>query len=242
MTGARSTIQGELVPFEHCPAMDGYHCQTNSLAKMFLFHGHPVSEDMLLGLGAGMGFLYWKMKFGSSSYVFVGGRCNTKGFFKDLGKRAGVRTQLVTTSSAKKAEAELLGILTEKKPAMLFGDMGLLPWFEFPADYHFGGHTFVACGYDGKDTVLASDMDAKASRLKKGLYHSISLGQLGKARGSPFKPFPPKNARLDLDFSRFRRPSAHDLRAAIKQTVQAQLHPPIKNVGVKGSAWRPMRS
>jgi hypothetical protein len=140
----------------------------------------------------------------------------------------------VTTSSAKKAESELLGIMAEKKPAMLFGDMGFLPWFEFPVEYHFGGHTFVVCGYDGKDTVLASDMDAKASGLKKGFYHPISLAQLGKARGSPFKPFPPKNARLDLDFSRFRKPSAQGLHAAIKQTIQAQLNPPIKNFGIKG--------
>jgi len=54
-----------------------------------------------------------------------------------------------------------------KKPVILFGDMGFLPWFDFPQEYHFGGHTFVVCGYNGKDTFLASDMDSKASGQKK---------------------------------------------------------------------------
>jgi len=44
----------DIIPFDNCPALDGYHCQTNSLAKIFYYHKHPLSEDMLLGLGAGM--------------------------------------------------------------------------------------------------------------------------------------------------------------------------------------------
>jgi len=54
--------RNELEPFDNCPALDGYHCQTNSLAKMFYYHECPLSEDMILGLGAGMGFIYWHQK------------------------------------------------------------------------------------------------------------------------------------------------------------------------------------
>lgn len=35
--------------FDNCPALDGYHCQTNSLAKIFHYHNCPLSEEMLLG-------------------------------------------------------------------------------------------------------------------------------------------------------------------------------------------------
>ena len=70
-------------PFENCPPLDGYHCQTNSLAKIFYHYGHPLSEEMILGLGAGMGFIYWKMKMKTGNYVFIGGRGNNKGFFHD---------------------------------------------------------------------------------------------------------------------------------------------------------------
>ena len=189
---------------------------------------------MLLGLGAGMGFIYWQMKMGKGTFVFVGGRGNTKNFFKDLGTRTGVDIREVTTSSAKKAEAALLQILTGKEPVMVGGDMGFLPWFDFPGDYHFGGHTFVVCGYDGKETVLASDLDPRMAGSKKGFYAPVSLERLSKARSSPFKPFPPKNLRLEFDFAGFRNPGTKEIVSSIEQTIDAHLNPPIKNFGVEG--------
>ncbi|MCP8311086.1 MAG: BtrH N-terminal domain-containing protein, partial [Candidatus Methylarchaceae archaeon HK01M] len=221
-------------PFSNCPALDGYHCQTNSLAKIFHYHGHPLSEDMILGLGAGMGFIYWKMKMNFGTYVFIGGRGNNKHFFDDLGKRTGVKISTISTLSASKAEKSLLEKLAKKEPVMMFGDMGLLPWFELPKDYHFGGHTFVICGFDGKNTALASDMDQKSAGLKKGFYHEITLEQLSKARGSTHKPFPPKNAYLEFEFEKYHDPRPEDVLSALRQTAESQLNPPIKNLGVKG--------
>lgn len=221
-------------PFENCPSLDGYHCQTNSLAKIFHYYNNPLSEDMILGLGAGLGFIYWKMKMGSSTYIFIGGLGNHKDFFHDIGKRTGVRINVITTSSVKKAQTSLLEKMEKKEPVMLLGDMGFLPWFDFPQEYHFGGHTFVICGYDGKDTVLASDMDQKASGLKKGFYYPITLEQLSKARNSNYKPFPPKNAYLEFDFSTYHQPTTEDIYSSIKQTIESQLNPPIKNIAVKG--------
>lgn len=189
---------------------------------------------MLLGIGSGMGFIYWAMKMGKEKYVFIGGRGNNKNFFSDLGKRTGVKIQCISTSSAKKAEAALLGKLAKKEPVMVFGDMGFLPWFDLPKEYHFGGHTFVVCGFDGKHSVLASDMDQKAAGLKKGFYFPVTLEQLSKARGSTFKPFPPKNTYLEFDFKDFHDPKSDDVMSAIRQTVDSQLNPPIKNIGVKG--------
>jgi hypothetical protein len=217
--------------FNDCPALDGYHCQTNSLAKMFHFNMHPISEEMLLGLGAGMNFIYWHMK-GTSP--FIGGRGNTKNFFQDIGRRTGVGIEVKSTSSEKRAEKILLDKLRDKEPVMVYGDMGFLPWFDLPEGYHFGGHTFVVCGYDGKSTVVASDIDQKASGLKKGFYHLITLEQLRKARGSSFKPFPPKNTYLEFDFNDYRQPGEEDLYSAIEQMVDSMLNPPISNLGIKG--------
>jgi hypothetical protein len=221
-------------PFDNCPALDGYHCQTNSLAKIFHYNNHPLSEDMLLGLGSGMGFIYWKMNMGASTYVFIGGRGNNKEFFNDIGKRTGVKINTISTSSNTKAELSLLENLNKKIPVMVFGDMGFLPWFKLPKDYHFGGHTFVICGYDGQKTVLASDMDNEASGLKKGFYYPINLEQLSKARSSTYKPFPPKNTCFEFDFKDYHMPTTYDIYSSIKKTVDSQLNPPIKNLGVKG--------
>jgi len=223
-----------LEPFPGFSALDGCHCVTSSLARIFCHAGHQLSEEMLLGLGAGMGFVYWRMKFAGHETVFVGGRSNLKGFSQDLARRTGVAIHERQTSSAAKAEVELLRSLVARKPVMLGGDMGLLPWFDLPKGYHFGGHAFVACGYDGDNTVLCSDIDQKASGVKKGFLAPISREQLRKARSSPFKPFPPKNLRLDFDFSGFHRPRANSIVDAIRQMLDAQLRPPIRNFGVRG--------
>ena len=230
---AQGTIAA-IEPFPNCPALDGCHCVTSSLAKIYHHAGHPLPEEMLLGLGAGMGFIYWQMKMGGESFVFVGGRGNVQNFYQDLGARTGVRITEACTTSTKKAESELLRLLAEKTPVMLSGDMGLLPWFDLPEDYHFGGHAFVVCGYDGHDTMLASDIDQHASGLKPGLYAPITREQLSEARNSPFKPFPPKNLRLEFDFSGFRAPGTEEIAASIRQTIDAHLHPPIRNFGVSG--------
>jgi len=218
-------------PFENCPALDGYHCQTNSLAKIYHYNNHPISEDMLLGLGAGMNFMYWHQK---GTAPFIGARGNIKNFYQDIAKRTGVSIEEKTTSSERRAEKALLENLTKKIPMMVYGDMCFLPWFDFPEEYHFGGHTFVVCGYDGIDNVLASDMDQYAAGLKKGFYHPITFQQLRKARNSPFKPFPPKNMYLNFDFKDFHEPTEDDVYSAIKQTVDSMLNPPISNFGLKG--------
>lgn len=148
--------------------------------------------------------------------------------------RTGVKIKTITTGNSKKAEELLVKKLSGEEPVMLFGDMGFLPWFGFPEEYHFGGHTFVACGFDGKETVLCSDMDPRSAGLKKGFYHTVTLEQLRKARGSKFKPFPPQNGWFEFDFSGFRRPGADEICSAIKQTIHSQMNPPIKNIGIKG--------
>lgn len=129
MEGKNVKNSKKIILFNNCPALDGYHCQTNSLAKIFHYYKHPLSEDMLLDLGAGMGFIYWKMKIGSSTYVFIGGRGNTKEFFNDIGKRTGVKIETRSTSSAKKAETLLLEKLFFKKKELLWF-MGI--WVFFP--------------------------------------------------------------------------------------------------------------
>jgi hypothetical protein len=228
----------DLAAFPRCPALDGCHCQTNSLAKIYHFYDHPLSEEMLFGLGSGLGFMYWRMRGnpekGIGDQVFIGGRGNTRDFFTAIGKRTGVVIAQTVTASAKNAESALLAKLAGKEPVMMAGDMAYLPWFKFPEEYHFGGHTFVACGWDGRDRVLASDMDPAASGIKKGFYSVMTLAELRRARNSPHKPFPPKNLRLDFDFSRFRAPRAEDIADAIRQTIGEMTEPPIKNFGIKG--------
>ena len=206
------------------------HCVTGSMRHIYEFYGYPVSESLLLGLGAGMGFVYWHMK---GAPPFFGGRANVgrpgeEGLEKTAGKRTGVRVEFFQTSSVRKTEKALLEMLDEGQPVMIQCDMGFLPYFNFGGqEYHFGGHVVVVCGVDLKARqVLIADREVKL--------HLVSMDDLAKARGSTFKPFPPKNKWYTFDFSKVHPPRADDVRQAIREMSTGMLAPPITNLGVKG--------
>jgi hypothetical protein len=47
----------------------GKHCETSALKRVLDYHGLPLSEEMLLGLGGGIGFIYWYMKTMPSPFI-----------------------------------------------------------------------------------------------------------------------------------------------------------------------------
>jgi hypothetical protein len=119
------------------------------MLHLFHFHGCSISEEMLLGLGEGIGFIYWHPK---GDLPFLGGRSNTGKDDQYLeilaAQRCGVAADRKTTSSKTKAEKRMLELLSQDQPVMLQVDMGLLPYFPFFNHYHFGYHLVTAAGYD----------------------------------------------------------------------------------------------
>jgi hypothetical protein len=181
---------------------------------------------MLLGLGQGVGFIYWHQK---GQPPFMGGRTTPKPSMEEVsGQRTGVIIEMHETTSARTAERTLVEMLEAGRPVMLQVDMGFLPYFDFGGEeYHFGGHAIVACGYDpGTREVLIADRDA-------ALY-PVSMEDLEKARGSKYKPFPPNHRWYTFDFIGARQPTAAELCEAIAGQVAPMLEPPISNMGVKG--------
>ena len=221
----------ELKPFASCPALPGYHCWSNSLTKIYHHYGLPLSEEMLFGLGEGINFMYWEQK---GTPPFIGGRGNIKTFVQDIGRRTGVNVIEKSTTSTRKAQKALLQQMEKQEPLMVRVDMGFLPYYDFGEDYHFGSHTIVVCGYDGQDRVLISDMDSSASGKKGGLYAPMTMEEIGRARGSTYKPFPPKNTYFKFEFATAHPPKAEDILSAIRQNSEAMLNPPISNFGIKG--------
>lgn len=218
-----------LKPLAGFNSLTTHHCVTGSMRHIYEFHDYPISEDLLLGLGAGVGFVYWYMK---GTPPFYGGRANTgrpgeEGLEKTAGRRTGVRVESFQTNSARKAEKALLDMLAAGEPVMVHVDMGFLPYFDLPEGYHFGGHVVVVAGYDPKTRqVLIADRDEEL--------HPVSMEDLEKARGSKFKPFPPRHTWYTFDFSGKRPPEPEEVRQAIREVVTAMLDPPITNLGVKG--------
>jgi hypothetical protein len=215
-----------LKPLDRFQSLETHHCVTGSMRHVYVYNDHPVSEDMLLGIGAGVSFSYWHFK---GAPPFMGGRGMPKPSMEEIaGQRTGVDIHARTTTSARKARKTLLEMLGAGQPVMVQCDMGFLPYFDFGGEeYHFGGHAVVVCGYDaGTDRVLIADRDQEL--------HPVSMADLERARGSTFKPFPPKNRTYTFDFAHKRYPCATEVRQAIAQQAEPMLEPPIRNIGVKG--------
>ena len=206
-----------------------HHCVTGSLKHVYDYHGFPVSEDLLLGLGRGLGFVYFHIK---GTDPFYGGRANVarpgeEGLEKTAGRRTGVAVESHATASARTAQAALRELLEAGEPVLVYLDMGLLPYFELPAGYHFGGHVVVVAGYD-PDTgqVLIADRDRDL--------HPVGWEALEQARGSRYKPFPPRHAWYTFDFAAARPPARAEVIESIGEVCHGMLAPPIANLGVSG--------
>ncbi len=206
-----------------------HHCITGSIRHIYEFHDYPISEDLLLGLGSGVGFVYWHMK---GLPPMLGGRANVgrpseEGLEKTVGRRTGVLVERFDTGSSRKAERVLREMLEAGEPVMVQLDMGFLPYFDLPGGFHFGWHVVVIAGHDpdGRE-VLVADRDEPL--------HTVSEGDLAKARGSTFKPFPPRHAWWTFDFSAKRAPDPSEVWQAVREVTTGMLEPPIANVGVKG--------
>jgi len=216
-------------PFARFRALETHHCVTGSMRHIYEFHNHPISEDLLLGLGSGVGFVYWHMK---GTAPILGGRANVgrpgeEGLEKAAGRRTGVVVESFHTGSARKAERALLDMMVAGEPMMVVLDMGFLPYFDFPEEFHFGGHAVALAGYDAETRqVLIADRD--------GELYPVSLEDVAKARGSKFKPFPPRNQWFTFDFGGKRSPRPEEVVQAIREVAAGMLEPPITNLGVKG--------
>ncbi len=219
-----------LKPFNGFRSLETHHCVTGSMLHIYDFYNHSISEEMLLGIGSGVGFIYWHIKgmepiFGGRGNV---GRPGEEGLEVTAGRRTGVRVEKHHTGSIRKAEKTMLELLQEGKPVMINVDMGFLPYFDhLPDDFHFGGHAIVVGGYDPEtQEVLVADRDQPL--------HPVSWEDLVKARGSKFKPFPPMNMWFTFDFSEKRQPTSDEISVAIGEVCSTMLEGPISNIGVQG--------
>jgi hypothetical protein len=218
-----------LKPFPGIERYPTLHCVTGSLKHVYDFHDYPISEELLLGMGRGLGFVYFHIK---GLDPFYGGRANVarpgeEGLEITAGRRTGVVVEAHTTSSSRKAQLALTDLLDSGEPVVVNLDMGFLPYFDLPDGYHFGGHVVAVVGHDpATREVLVADRDIEL--------HPVAWDTLEQARGSTFKPFPPQHKWFTFDFALARPPKQEEVWDAIAEVCEGMLQPPIANLGVKG--------
>jgi hypothetical protein len=217
-----------VLDFEHFGG--GRNCQTSAMVRLMHHMGHNISEPMLVGISAGLGFIYWFMK--NMPYPIVGGmnRSDCRQFPGILGKaarRLGGDFESILTKNVKKAHLFLKETLHQNQPALVCVDMAYLTHLLTGEDDHFGEHNFLVYGIDEpEDVAYISD------RFEGTL--TMSLRQLQKARASEFKPFPAMNQMVRFSFPEQLTPLKEIIPNAIRENVDALLNPPISNIGIKG--------
>ena len=216
----------------------GKHCETGSLRNVLAFlgvtaphTGMPFSEEMLLGIGGGIGMSYWLFRFGETAFFFVGTRYSEKGpgalFLQQVAKRLGIPTTVHETASARRGAANLEAVLNAGRPAVVWVDMPMLSYLGIPETAHFGGHAIVVYGIDGGRALIA-DRAARAV--------SVKAPELAAARASKFKPFPPRHKLMDVE-PPVRPISGQTLERAVVRGIsdccRLLLHGPIQNIGLQ---------
>lgn len=220
--------------------MAGKHSVTCSLRQIFVHQGMNISEAMLFGLGSGLGFSYFEYKGLLSP--FISGRVLPKNFEESLSRHIRVGITIHRTQSTTKAWRGVKKLVDQDIPVVIYVDKGYLSYLKVPTGLHYGGHTVVLFGYDEQEgIVFLSDRDREGYSITISAdetphdFHLVPFFELEEARGSKFKPYPPENAWLSMDFPQpFVVPRRGQIFAAIRENMYNFLNPPLGKMGLEG--------
>ncbi len=165
--------------FDHAP---GQHCASTALSNILRFHGLPISEAMVFGLGAGLGFFYIRNDDLSPKRLYHG---RTVTLESDFCTHAALSVVTGVESDDRRAWQYLREQLAAGIPVMLSTDTFYLAYQNTTS--HFPGHRAVAVGFDeAADRVYLAD--------RKLLdYQAVSRDELRLSRNADDYPMPCRN-------------------------------------------------
>ena len=164
-----------MVPgYTHVP---GNHCGSTALRNLLAFHGLDMSEEMALGLGAGVSFYYVVLEDSSPSRFTNGRTGRLEDQFVEL-TGAPLRLDIFNDPDESwRAAAHAVG---SGRPAILITDLYYLDHYGNSA--HFPGHAVVLAGYDSEVAYLS---DTAFEELQ-----TTRLDSLARARHGRHPMFP----------------------------------------------------
>lgn len=200
----------------------GQHCETTTLGALLRHEGVALSEPMLFGLGAGLGFVYWDAK--NMDFPFLGGRTRPTTITRTVAERLGLTLRIQETVSPRRAWQNVTAALTAGRPVGLQLDSYHLDYFT--TKVHFGGHFVAMYGYDATHAHLIDTAE-------QGGTVTTTLPSLGRAR-SERGPMTARNLSYTIASPTGRPDLGEAIRTAIGDNAHAFLNPPIANLGHRG--------
>lgn len=146
--------------YEHVP---GNHCGSTALRNLLAFHGLEISEEMALGLGAGVCFYYVVLEDQSPSRFTNGRVGKLEEQFVEL---TGISLRLQTADDPEESWRLAREVVDAGRPALLLSDLYHLDHYGKSA--HFPGHAVVLAGYDDEVAYLSDTAfeDLQTTRLE----------------------------------------------------------------------------
>lgn len=160
--------------YRHVP---GNHCGSTALRNLLAFSGVRISEEMALGLGAGVCFYYVALD-GQTPSRFTNGRVSRlEDQFVEL---TGLPLRMETHDDPEAAWAIARAAVDSGRPALLLTDLYYLDHYGRSA--HFPGHAVILAGYDEEVAYLSDTgfVELQTTRLEN----------LAKARHGNLPIFP----------------------------------------------------
>ncbi len=166
----------------------GAHCESKSLQDVLNWAGFPVSEAMVFGLDATMGFIFMDSVPGSGGTIkdwsggmpfFIGGKQGTLSAQSLACRVLGATCDEQSFTSADRAWEVAQAYLAKGQPLAILVDMYYLPYHSTYHQFHFGRHAVALAGWDpARKVALVADVEFDDLQ-------EISLVDLKQARGSP---------------------------------------------------------
>jgi len=215
----------------------GKHCITNSLKQIFRFYCHPLSEEMLFGIGEGLDFTYINLE----NAPMVSGRSKVMEFERVIADRLGISIRFKQDKNYDKIFEAAKQMIDHDQPVLVYADMPFLGYIGMDEGSHFGGHSVILFGYDDEQGCFyVSDRDNSDYAIRTPVgsiqedYHFVDYAQMQMARSSHFRPFPANNKYADFDFSGFHGVHKTMLTSSISSVCEKMLNPPASLKGVSG--------
>ena len=160
--------------YRHRP---GNHCGSTALRNLLAFDGIEISEEMALGLGAGVCFYYVPLE-GESPSRFTNGRVGRlEEQFLEL---TGAELRLETFDEPEDSWQAAREAVDGGRPALLLTDLYYLDHYGRSA--HFPGHAVVLAGYDERGRLPLGH------RLRGAPDHEARAPRRGAPRRAPRVP------------------------------------------------------
>jgi Butirosin biosynthesis protein H, N-terminal/Domain of unknown function (DUF4872) len=189
------------------------HCGSGAMRDLLEFHDlswsdAPLSEGMVFGLGAGLGFAYVELAQMDPPFYLVGRGADLE---RDICEHLEIGLDLRQTDDPAEGWALLRTELDAGRPTMVWADIAHLEYLRVKLQMTM--HDIVICGYDEGEGV-ASIADNDRDEIQR-----CSLQALARARNSHAFPAPNRHATWVMEFPAQLPDAATAIERAVARTV-----------------------